>query len=178
VNTIMEWVVVVLLAAWFAVTVAYQPWLARLMPLARRWDVFRVVPSWHLYTDIPRSLRLYYRDRDAAGGAGKWREISLRCCDQPGHALFNPAIFAPDAVASLLEFLCDAVERPEPPSPGRLVKTIGWQGVWLRVAGETVAADTVARQFEVRRQALAPGSPEERVYASEFVPLPAAKGAA
>ncbi len=174
----MEWLVIILLAAWFAVTVAYQFFLRRLMPVMARWDVFRVVPSWHLFPDIPQSLRLFYRDRDATGRDGEWREISLRCCDQPGHALFNPAIFAPDAVASLMEFLCDAVERPEPPPPERLRKTIGWQGVWLRVAGEPAATGTMARQFEVRRQTLAPGSPEMRVYASEFLPLPPAKGAA
>ena len=177
-NSPAEWLVVALLAAWFGVTVTYQLFLRRLMPAMARWDVFRVVPSWHLYTDVPRSLRLFYRDRDAADQVGEWREISLRCCDQPGHALFNPAIFAPDAVASLMEFLCAAVERPSPPSPERLRQTIGWQGVWLRVADEPRAAVAMDREFEVRGQALAPGSPEERIYASGFLPLPVPKGAA
>lgn len=174
----MEWLVMVLLGAWFAVTVVYQLLLRRLMPVMARWDVFRVVPSWHLYPEVPRALRLYYRDRDGAGQAGEWREIPLRCCNLPGHALFNPELFAPDAVASLIEFLCDAVRRADPPPPARLVQTVGWQGVWLRVANEPRPPGTAARQFEVRQQALAPGSPEERVYASEFLPLPQVKGVA
>lgn len=174
----MEWLVITLLALWFTVSLGYQLCLRRLMPLAWRWDVFRVVPSWHLYIEIPKAHRLCYRDRDAAGLAGEWREIPLRCCHQPGRALFNPELFASDATLSLLEFLCEAVQRAEPLLPERLRKTVGWQGVWLCVTREPRADGTVQRQFEVRRQALAPGSPEERVYASEFLPLPPVKGAA
>lgn len=174
----MEWLVIALLAAWLAATVIYQLWLRRLMPVMARWDVFRVVPSWHLYPEVPHSLRLHYRDRDATGQAGEWREIPLRCCNLPGHALFNPEIFAPDAVSSLIEFLCDSVRRADPPTPERLRQTVGWQGVWLHVANEPRAPGTTERQFEVRQQALAPGAPEERVYASEFMPLPQAKGVA
>ena len=176
--TTMEWIVIIGLAAWFAATLVYQCFLVRLIPLAFRWDVFRVVPSWHLYTGLPKEHRLYFRDRDAAGHAGEWREISLRCSRCPGRALFNPDLFASDALLSLIEFLCDAVSRAELLPPERLVKTVGWQGVWLRVASEPRAAGMVARQFEVREHALAYGSPEQRVYASEFLPWPGAKGAA
>ena len=101
----------------------------------------------------------------------------MRCRVRPARALFNPDLFASDALFSLIEFLCDAVQRTEPPPPERLVKTVGWQGVWLRVASEPRAAGMVARQFEVREHPLAHGSEEARVYASEFLPLPGAKGA-
>ena len=176
-NSPAERLVVMTLAAWFGVTLVYQLLLRRLIPVAARWDVFRVVPSWHLYVEIPKAHRLYCRDRDAAGQAGEWCEISLRCCSRPGHALFHPELFASDAALSLIEFLCDAVQRAEPLPPERLRQTVGWQGIWLRVASEPRATGMAERQFEVRQQALAPGSPEERVYASEFLPLPPAKGA-
>lgn len=143
----MEWLVIALLAAWLAVTVIYQLRLRRLMPVMTRWDVFRVVPRWHLYPEVPHSLRLYYRDRDAAGQAGEWREIPLRCCNLPGHAIFNPELFAPDAVSSLIEFLCDTVRRADPPPPERLRQTVGLQGVWLRVANEPQPAGTTERQL-------------------------------
>lgn len=152
----MEWLVIILLAVWFGVTLVYQLCLRRLIPIAARWDVFRVVPSWHLYTDIPKSHRLYYRDRDAAGQSGEWQQIPLHCSRQPGRALFNPELFASDALFSLIEFLCDAVQRAEPPPPERLVKTVGWQGVWLRVVRAPRTAHTAARQFEVRQQAHRP----------------------
>lgn len=175
-NSLLEWLVVALLAAWFGGTVAYQLFLRRLMPFTARWDVFRVVPSWHLYTDIPKSLRLYCRDRTADGLVGEWREASLPYNHSVGHALFNPELFAADATVSQLEFLREAVQQPQPPSPERLRNTLGWQGAWLRVASEPRAVGVTERQFEVRQQALGPGSPEERVYASEFLPLPVEKG--
>ncbi len=172
----LEWLVVALLAAWFGVTVVYQIFLRRLIPLTARWDVFRVVPSWHLYTDLPKALRLCYRDRDADGQAGEWREVSLPYSRRPSHALFNPELFASDATVSQLEFLCEAVQQAQPLSPERLRQTVGWQGAWLRVACEPRAVGMTERQFEVRQQTLAPGAPEERVYASEFLPLPPMKG--
>lgn len=171
----MEWIVITLLAAWFAVTLVYQLFLRRLIPVAARWDIFRVVPSWHLYTNLPKDRRLRFRDRDAAGTVSAWQDLSLRCCDRVGHALFNPDLFAADATFSYLEFLCEALQQAKLP-PERLVETVGWQGVWRGVASQPMAETVVARQFEVREWELTDPAGEASVYVSEFLPL--RKGAA
>jgi len=173
----MEAVVIILLALWFMVSLGYQLCLRRLMPVMARWDLFRVVPSWHLYTEIPKAHRLYYRDRDAAGQVGEWSEVPLARGHRSGRALFNPELFASDATYSLMEFLTESVQRTEPLPPEKLVNTIGWRGMWLCAAQQARTAGANQRQFEVRQQGLNPGSLEERVYASDFQPLPAVKGA-
>lgn len=168
---VLEWLVMGGLAFWFAATLAYQVFLRRLIPIAERWDIFRVVPSWHLYTEISPMLRLYFRDRDSAGHISEWREISLLCPRAPGRALFNPSFFAADARLSFVEFFRDAVRLEPPLSPERLAKTVSWQGVWLCVASEPRAANTTSRQFELREQLSTSGSTEIRVFTSEFLPL-------
>ncbi|NBV25072.1 MAG: hypothetical protein EBS05_24525 [Proteobacteria bacterium] len=173
----MEWIVIFTLAAWFVVTLAYQCFLNRLLQFAFRWDIFRVVPSWHLYTDIPRVRRLYFRDCDATGHVGQWQEIPMRCSRQPWRAIFNPDLFAADALLSLIELLCEAVQRAEPLRPEKIVKTVGWQGIWLQVVVEPSSPGSVARQFEVREETLGAGAGEHSVYASEFLPLTRTKGA-
>lgn len=176
-NSLVEWIVVGLLAVWFGVTVAYQIFLRRLVPVMVRWDVFRVVPSWNLYSGIPKARRLYFRDRDVAGRIGEWREIPLHRSRRAARAVFNPDLFAADAVLSLLEFLCETVKQV-PPAPERLVNSVGWRGVWLCAAAQPRAVEVVARQFEVREQALSVGAEEERMYGSEFLPLPGSEGGA
>ena len=176
-NSPAEWLVVALLAAWFGVSMAYQLFLRRLMSVLARWDVFRVVPSWHLYSAIPKARRLYFRDRDAVGRTGDWQEIRLPRSRRAARALFNPDLFAADAVLSLMEFLCEAVKQV-PPAPERLVNSVGWRGVWLCAAAQPRAVEVIARQFEVREQALTLGAQEERVYASEFLAMPDLGGGA
>jgi len=171
----MEWIVVALLAAWFAVTLLYQCFLRRLRPLAWRWDVFRVVPSWHLYTEVPRELGIWFRDARADGTPGDWRRLPLRRTGRCGHALFNPDLFAADAVFSLAEYLRDAA-RAEPPVPGeRLVASAGWRGVWLEVRSQPVEPGAMTRQFELRERALTDGAREAVIYTSAPQPLASGK---
>lgn len=167
---LMEWLVITLLAAWFAVTLVYQLFLQRLIPVAARWDLFRVVPSWHLYTHLPKGRRLRFRDRDAAGQVGAWRDLPLRCCNRAGHAWFNPDLFAADAIASHMEALSKALNQAPLP-PERLVKTVGWQGVWRGVASQPMTEAVAARQFEVREWELTDPAGEAPVYVSEFHPV-------
>ena len=168
----MELIALGLLALWFSATVVYQLFFQRLKPVAARWDLFRVIPSWCLYTEILKSRRLYIRDRDAAGNVGPWKDISPRRSQSPLRSVFNPRLFAEDATMSLLEFLCDVVQAGNS-KEGRLVQTAGWRGVWIRSATEPASRNTTHRQFEVREQRLHPGSLEQRLYTSEFLPLPA-----
>ena len=167
----MEFLALGLLTVWFAATVAYQLFFQRLKPVTARWDLFRVIPSWCLYTEILKSNRLYIRDRDAMGTVGAWKDISPRRSSSPIRSVFNPELFANDATMSLVELLCDMV-RAGTLSEEQLVRTPGWRGVWIRAAAEPGFIEGTYRQFEVREQTLHPGSVEQRVYTSEFLPRP------
>ncbi len=172
--TVMEWLVLLLLAAWFVVTVGYQLCFTRLAPVLARWDVFRIVPSWRLYTSLPTNLRLYYRDRDAAGNIGDWQALPNARSQRPWRALFNPELFAADARISFAEMLAERLRTALPPE--RVVTTVAWRALWQCVAMAASAPGTVARQFELREQLLTPAdAPETRLHTSEFLPLVAGK---
>ncbi len=167
---VMEWLALLLLAAWFAVSVAYQLCFTRLTAVMARFDFLRLVPSWRLYTGLPTNVRLYYRDRDAAGSVGEWRWLPAERSQRPWRAFFNPELFAADAQYSLAELLADRVRAALPAE--RLASTPAWRALWHCVAGVAGPPGTTARQFELREQLLITAdAPEQRLYTSEFLPL-------
>lgn len=170
-NSPAESLVVALLAAWFGVSVAYQLFLRRLMPVMARWDVFRVVPSWHLYTSFPRDLRLWYRDRDAHGDAGVWREVRVVRSRRWHRAIWNPDLLEADALFSFTEQFVELLESQPPLAAATLPQRTPARALWLAVAAQPHLSSGGARQFEVREQSLTvPGEPRV-LYTSAFVPL-------
>ena len=168
-NWPAETLVVALLAAWFGITVAYQLFLRRLMPVMARWDVFRVVPSWHLYTSFPRDLRLWYRDRDARGDAGAWQEIRVARSRLWHRAVWNPDLLETDALFSFAEQFVELIEQ-QLTNAGKLRLRAPTRALWLAVAAQPGFPPGGARQFEVREQ-LRTAPREPRVlYTSAFEP--------
>lgn len=168
-----EWLVVALLAAWFGVSLAYQLFLRRLMPVMARWDVFRVVPSWHLYTGFPRDLRLWYRDCDARGDAGAWQEIRIARCRRWHRAVWNPDLLEADALFSFTEQFVELLSSQPSLNAGKLRQRAPTRALWLAVAAQPKPSPGGARQFEVRELSpKAPGEPRV-LYTSAFEPLAA-----
>ena len=170
----MEWLVISLLALWFGATIAYQIWQVRLFSLVRRFDVFRVLPSWRLFPGIAPDSRLYFRDRDALGTVDLWREVPVSRSQRPWRALWNPDLLFPDAQLSYLEYLTIAVRSRSQPSAAKIRSGAAWQALWIIAAEQPLPINTVARQFEVRERPLGttPAS-ETTVYTSDFEPLAA-----
>lgn len=170
-NSPAELFAVALLAAWFGVSVAYQLFLRRLVPVMVRWDIFRVVPSWHLYTGFPRDLRVWYRDRDARGYAGAWQEIRVMRSRRWHRALWNPDLLEADALFSFAEQFAELLESQPPLVTATLPQRTPARALWLAVAAQPHLSSGGARQFEVRE--LSPAAPgEPRVlYTSAFMPL-------
>lgn len=170
-STAAESLVVALLAGWFGVSVVYQVFLRRLMPVITRWDVFRVVPSWHLYTGFPRDLRLWYRDRDARGSEGEWREIRMVRSRRWHRAVWNPDLLEADALFSFVEQFVEVLETQPPLDSATLPKRAPTRAVCLAVAAQPQLGVGGVRQFEVREfSSAAPGHPRV-LYTSAFVPL-------
>lgn len=169
-NAPAESLVVALLAAWFSVSVVYQLFLGRLIPVVTRWDVFRVVPSWHLYTGLPRDLRLWYRDRDSQGNAGVWREVPVLRSRRWHRALWNPDLLEADALFSFVEQFVELIETQPPLDAATLPKRPVTRALWLAVAAQPPLCAGEARQFEVREVSPAtPGEPRV-LYTSAFEP--------
>ena len=172
----MEWLVVSLLGLWFAATVAYQIWFLPLLPWVRRFDIFRVLPSWRLFPSIFKDLRLYYRDRNDSGTISEWKLIPMLRSRKPWRALWNPDLIYPDAQLSYMEFLVAILGLPFPPDHDKIQLSVSARALGIIAANQPAADRAITRQFEMREAPLGDARESEGiVYTSSFEPLPPLK---
>ncbi len=109
--SILETSIVALLALWLLATVVYQGFTRQLQGITGRWDIFRLLPSYRLFTGHPRDFRLFYRDQMVAGEVTHWQEISLARTFAWHHALYHPTSAVTGMRAALVGELVLHCER-------------------------------------------------------------------
>lgn len=166
-NDWLEWLVVAGLVIWFAGTVVYQPHVPWLERRVERFDVFRLLVGWRLFSVLPQDLRLFYRDQDAEGRLGPWQEIPL-CRSACWHrAVWNPELVAMDVVQTFAERLAEACEKlPRE----KLLKMTAARAMWVCVSHAPWPGETVRRQFELREFSLAAPTEVKVLLTSDFWP--------
>lgn len=170
----LEWLVVAGLAIWFAGTVVYQIGFDQLQPVARRFDVFRLLVGWRLFSGIPQDLRVWYRDADAGGAVGAWQEIALERSRCWHRAVWNPEVVPANAVGTFAEGLAEAGEKVP---RERLLKQPAVLGLWMGVRSAPWPAGAVRRQFELREVSLMVPEKVVVVFTSDFWPADGGPGA-
>lgn len=163
----LEWLVVAGLVIWFAGTVVFQPHVAWLDRLVERFDVFRLLVGWRLFSGLPRDLRLVYRDQDVEGRVGPWQEIPLWRSNCWHRAVWNPELVATDVVQTFAERLAEGCEKlPRE----KLLKMTPARAMWVCVRHAPWPGETVRRQFELREFSLAAPSEVKVLLTSDFWP--------
>jgi hypothetical protein len=148
----MSVVVIVLLAGWFALTVA-ERWPKtrnRLTKALRAWDV---LPALTLFAPEPIDLdfHLVYRDVGSNGALGDWREVPL-AVGGPWQFLWNPTLRDHDmlfsAVVNIIRLNSELV--PQCRSANRIL-LVSWPYLLLLqiVMQEERSESSVARQFMI-----------------------------
>ena len=168
----LDYVIIGVLTLWCAVIIAYQCFTFRLLPWVWRWDVFRVLPSYRLFTDVPRDLRLFVRDRLAIGTVTPWQELALSSPRHGWHGVWHPERLVPHVRSSLVENLVAVVERQ--PIHRRLgpEQTVIYRGLVHALHTLPDAADPAARQFRiVEGEGFASAGSTRIVFTSNFHPL-------
>jgi hypothetical protein len=171
--TLREAIILIILGAWLAATLLYQIFIIRLRPYTWRWDVFRVLPSYHLFAAVPRDFRLSYRDCLINGELTPWREIALFSSWHWRHAFWHPGQLAPGVLSSLVENLVESLEDWEtPPGEEKIARWLDHQGLLHYVRFISTSANAKERQFRIEETGGHLDSrPIREWYCSPFYPL-------
>ncbi|NBR86209.1 MAG: hypothetical protein EBT61_11985 [Verrucomicrobia bacterium] len=161
----LDGLAVALLTIWFVATVAYQVWIAELLPVSRRYDIFRLLVCWRLFPGTRPELRLRYRDQDARGQVGLWQEIPLARSNRWHRSFWNPESVALDAAASWLGRF--VVTLPGV-APERLMEKAPAKALWLLVNSQPWPVAHASRQFEVRSISRIAPLEERVLFTSDF----------
>lgn len=163
----LEWFVVVVLVIWFTGTLAYQLFFHQLAPLTQRFDLFRLLIGWRLFSATPRDLRLWYRDQDANGADGPWREIPMRRSRRWHRAVWNPDFVGPDALLTFVDAFVTLLPKLTPEELRRKPTTLA---LWLVAHAQPQTEGDGWRQFELREVSLNEPDEVRALYTSELQP--------
>jgi len=168
---LIEATIVLVLATWLVATIVYQIFGARLRGFIRRWDIFRWLPAYDLFSGTPRDLRLYYRDLLPAGELTAWQEVALCSNHKWIHALWHPRDRALEVIGSLVDDLARILEQVSDQA-GR--KPVTERFVYLSILRIVLrpphAAESTGRQFKIEETEGAPASESKTIFCSGFHP--------
>lgn len=163
----LEWFVVSALVIWFTGTLAYQLFFHQLAPLTQRFDLFRLLIGWRLFSATPRDLRLWYRDRNASGANGPWREIPMRRSLRWYRAVWNPDFVGPDALLTFVDAFVTFLPKLPSEELRRKTTTLA---LWQVVHAQPRHEGGSWRQFELREVSLNEPDEVRGLYTSELQP--------
>lgn len=168
-STWLEWLLVGLLAVWFAATMAFQVFLKQMRPLAKRVDPFGLLVSWRLFSAFPQHLPLWYRDENRDGTFEPWREVPILRSSRWYRTFWNPEIFKPHAIWWFsVPFALQIPKLPHEPLPDNRIT----QTFWRIVLSQSRSANAIRRQFQMRHVPHTEPRSERVIFTSEFRPLP------
>lgn len=147
-----EYIIISTLALAFAITVMYQLFTRQLAPWVWRWDVCRILPSYRLFSSIPRDFRLYYRDRLQNGTLTPWQEIKIGLYSRWTwwHAVWHPQHLVPSVYTTLVDDMVRLAECwGESQHLASLEKTVIYQGLAHVIRHVSHDTSAVARQFKI-----------------------------
>lgn len=163
----LDWLVVAGLAIWFAGTLAYQVFYYQFMPVKARFDPFQLLVGWRLFSNVPRDLRLGYRDRAPDGVVGPWQEVPLRRSHCWHRAVWNPEFVPADARYTWLENFVEGLAKWRPEQVATRPAT---RALRLTVSGQPWPDPQATRQFEVREVSLVTAGEVRVLFVSDFEP--------
>lgn len=164
----LEWFVVAVLVIWFAGTLAYQFFFHQLARLTQRFDLFRLLIAWRLFSATPRDLRLWYRDQAANGANGPWREIPMLRSRRWHRSVWNPDFVGTDALLTYVDAFVTTLPKLSPEELHRNTTTLA---LWLVVHAQPRHEGGGWCQFELREVSLLQPDEVRALYTSELRPV-------
>lgn len=149
----LEWCVVVVFAAWFVATFAYQFWFDAMYPWVCRFDWFHLLPTLNFFSVVPRLFGLAYRDRLRDGSVTEWRRLSLEPRRSWWRVVWNPHLHEPRLVGTGLDPLVEGAEMKPPWTPEYLAGRYPHRLVSRAVLLQPRELAAEARQFQINELA-------------------------
>ncbi|CAN5305554.1 hypothetical protein BH09BAC6_BH09BAC6_10140 [soil metagenome] len=120
-----ELVVIIIFIAWLSAGICYPVFNKQMAKYTNRWDIFRLISAYQLFSWAPRDYQLFYRDKQNDATETGWLEIPLTA----GHRWYNLALF------------------PKPTGISNLNWAVDELITFIKVKNLTPAMDTVADRF-------------------------------
>ena len=157
----LEITIISILAIWFAVTFFYQFFTNNMGIYAARFDIFRLIPAFQLFSGDLRDFSLFYLDKLLDGKLSEWREIPLFIQRKWYNLFWNAESVEIEAIGSIVEDLARLSEKKQNISDRFIYRSIS-QFV-LNQPGKEV----FARQFKIEEN-FGDKVSKENIFCSEF----------
>jgi hypothetical protein len=145
----LEIIIIFIFGLWLAATLVYQIFTPQLMNYTSRWDIFRWLPAYHLFSGTPREFRLFYRDRALTGESGDWIEIPLYNLHKWYNMAWCSNDFVINIIASSVDDLVNIKEQPKQKTSKDISQRFVYQIILRYVSRVPKSFDAVERQFKV-----------------------------
>lgn len=165
-----ETIVVFILAVWLTLSVLYPIFNRQMGIYARRWDIFRWLSAYQLFSRTPRRFKLSYRDKLKNETTTEWKEIRLTIRPKWFHVFWFPEELPVSNIRSLVDDLVNFLEsRRDAPALEKISGSFIHRTILRYVRRESPPDNSAARQFKIEEiGGLAINSRRSELFVSEF----------
>lgn len=148
--TTLEIIIVVILSAWFIASVFYVVFNRLLSKVTNRWDIFRWLSAYQLFSETERHFRLSYRDALANNVTTEWQVIPMLVRQRWYHMFWFPEALIYKLINSFVDDLVRFWEAKQNTTASekiseRFIYRVVLRFVWRCPVNE----NTQARQFKI-----------------------------
>jgi hypothetical protein len=145
-----ETIVVSILAVWLILSVLYPIFNRQMGIYTRRWDVFRWLSAYQLFSRTPRRFKLSYRDKLQDDATTDWQEIELTVRPKWFHVLWFPEELPVSNIRSLVDDLVSFLEtRRDAPAIEKISRSFIFRTILRFVRRASPPDNLAARQFKI-----------------------------
>lgn len=132
-----------------------------------RWDVFRLLTSYQLFSRTTHNYKLYYRDKSIEGTETTWEDISLFIPYRHSHAFWFPQRQVNESINSIMDDLATLIKKER--NKSKLIKDGFIYQQILRFIKRQPAQfdDNAQRQFKISELRMQDHT-EQDIYISDF----------
>lgn len=146
----LEIIIIIILGSWLFATILYQIFNYKMIHFTARFDIFRWLPAYHLFSGTPRDFKLFYRDRSKDGILTDWLEISLVNHIRPQNSLWNPNNLVINTICSLVDDLVRVLETKQNKKPHKeFSERFIYKSVMRFVLRFPKPFEAIERQFKI-----------------------------
>ncbi|MET0393841.1 MAG: hypothetical protein ABW019_11905 [Chitinophagaceae bacterium] len=165
--TATEIFVICLLAGWLLLTILYALFNRRVAAITRRYDLFRWLSAYQLFSTTASDYRLLYRDQLTDDSMTEWTVISLTPVWKPWHLLWFPQKLVTHTIHSLADDLVTGLaKRKGTTAAAKINERFLYRALQRYVQQQPCTPGLAGRQFRIDKLTGLPGSPE---YSEAFI---------
>jgi hypothetical protein len=157
--TFTEIVVVMLLGMWLMLSISYAVLNHFTAKVIYKFNVFKWISAYQLFTETPKEYRIYYRDQLLSGETTDWHTISLIPDYKWWHFLWHPGSLVPLTIISTADNLMGRITAfPNHELNKNISDRFNYQVIQHYVFRQPVPKELKARQFKIEMEEKLPNN--------------------